>query len=186
MNISDEEKKTLLKIARDSIESIFSRGKLKKLNYDKDHLFNSYKGAFVTLTINDLLRGCIGYIISDKPLIETVQDAAKQAAISDPRFPPMGESELNKIAIEISILSEPFPMKSYDDIELGKHGLILEELGRRALLLPQVPIEHKMDKNQFLEAICQKAGLPSDFWKEKQLNIQLFTATVFSEKEMEV
>ena len=185
MVIADEDKKKLLEEARNSIASIFTGKKLPKLNYDKDHLFNSRKGAFVTLTKKGMLRGCIGYIISSKPLIETVRDAAVQAAIHDPRFPSLDESEMEKIEIEISILSEPFPMNSYDEITLGEHGLILEEMGRRALLLPQVPIEHKMNKEEFLSALCEKAGIYRDYWREKILNIQLFTAMVFSEKESE-
>lgn len=185
MIIPGEDKKKLLEEARNSIASIFTGKKLPKLNYDKAHLFNSRKGAFVTLTKKGMLRGCIGYIISSKPLIETVRDAAVQAAIHDPRFPPLDESEMGKIEIEISILSEPFPMNSYDEITLGEHGLILEEMGRRALLLPQVPIEHKMNKEEYLSALCEKAGIYRDYWREKILNIQLFTAMVFSEKESE-
>jgi AmmeMemoRadiSam system protein A len=120
-----------------------------------------------------------------QPLFETVCDAAIQAAKEDPRFPPLNENEFEKIEIEISILSEPFPMNSYDEIEIGKHGLILEESGRRALLLPQVPIEHNLNKEQFLSALCQKGGFNQDFWKEKTLNISMFTAAIFSEEDME-
>jgi AMMECR1 domain-containing protein len=76
-------------------------------------------------------------------------------------------------------------MKNYDDIEVGKHGLILEESGRRGLLLPQVPIEHGMDKEQFLDAICRKSGVSQNLWREKVLNISLFTATVIDEKDLE-
>ncbi len=181
-----EERKILLNAARKSIESIFTGEKVPPADYTKYPVLAKNLGAFVTLTINKRLRGCIGYIVSGKPLYETVCDAAISAAINDPRFPPLSESELNLIDIEISILSEPFPMNSYDDIIVGKHGLILEEPGRRALLLPQVPIEHNMTKEQFLSALCEKAGLFGDCWKQKQLNISLFTAEVFSEKELGV
>jgi AmmeMemoRadiSam system protein A len=119
-------------------------------------------------------------------LFETVCEAAKSAALYDPRFYPLQEEELNKIEIEISVLSPPFVMNSYDDIVVGTHGLILEDLGRKGLLLPQVPIEHKMNKEQYLNAICQKAGLPGNSWRTKQLNIKLFTATVFSEEELRI
>ncbi len=81
-------------------------------------------------------------------------------------------------------MSEPFPLKSYDEIKLGVHGLIIEEEGRRGLLLPQVPIEHKMNKEEYLDAICQKAGLPKNLWREKQVNLSGFTATVFSEESI--
>ncbi len=76
-------------------------------------------------------------------------------------------------------------MKSYDDIVVGKHGLILEEGGQRGLLLPQVPVEHGMNKEQYLDAICRKTGVRQNLWREKLLNISLFTATVFNEKELE-
>ncbi|MBU0473644.1 MAG: AmmeMemoRadiSam system protein A [Bacteroidetes bacterium] len=185
MNISIDEKRAMLKIARSSIESIFDSSKNIDVDLAKFPVLNSHKGAFVTLTKNQNLRGCIGYIISNIPLLETIQDAAKQAAIGDSRFPKLTKSEINQIAIEISILSEPFPMKSYDDIIVGIHGLILSESGRRGLLLPQVPIEHNMNKEDYLSALCQKAGFYSDFWKEKTLNIEMFTADVFSENEVE-
>lgn len=185
MELTIQEKKILLNAARESIRSIFSNEKLPVTDYEKHPIFNSHCGAFVTITKNKKLRGCIGYITSNNPVFETVCDAAIQAATEDPRFPSLSENEFEKIELEISILSEPFPMKSYDEIEIGKHGLILEEHGRRALLLPQVPIEHNLNKEQFLSALCQKGNFPSDFWKEKLLNIKMFTASVFSEEELE-
>jgi AmmeMemoRadiSam system protein A len=104
--------------------------------------------------------------------------------VEDPRFLPVKQKEVELISIEISILSEPFALNNYDEIEIGKHGLILEENGRRGLLLPQVPIEHKMNRDQFLDALCQKAGLHGKYWKTKQLNLSAFTATVFNEENI--
>ena len=89
--------------------------------------------------------------------METVTDAAKQAAIHDPRFSPLTEKEFRETDLEISVLSPPFRMNSYDEIELGKHGLILEEGFHRGLLLPQVPIEHNMNKEQYLSALCEES-----------------------------
>jgi AmmeMemoRadiSam system protein A len=103
--------------------------------------------------------------------------------LDDPRFPPVVKSEVNNLSIEISILSEPFILKSYDEIEIGKHGLILNENGRRGLLLPQVPVEHNMNCDQFLNALCQKAGFQGNYWKTKQLNLSAFTASVFGDKD---
>lgn len=183
MNISDEEKKAILKLARKSIAELFAKAKDENsISFDEHPIMKTKSGAFVTLTIDGQLRGCIGYIISSDPLHETIKNAAIQAAIGDPRFPNLTEPEFDKIMIEVSILSEPFPMNTYDDIEIGKHGIILEEPSR-ALLLPQVPIEHNMNRDQFLSALCQKAGLYSDYWRETELKMSLFTATVFSEKE---
>jgi len=183
MDISKEEKQMLLETARDSIKSLFKpQMEIKELNSEKHPIFASKSGAFVTLTKNNNLRGCIGYIISDRPLYQTIKDAAIQAATSDPRFPPLSVDEIDKIELEISILSEPFPLKNYDEIIVGKHGLILEEGVHRGLLLPQVPIEHNLNKDEYLSALCQKAGLYADYWKEKQLKLKAFTATIFSEK----
>lgn len=184
MKISSEEKKVILKIARNAIISIFDKSSKSNVEFSQHSILLSQKGAFVTLSKNNRLRGCIGYIISNMPLYETIQDAAKQAAIGDPRFEKLSKEELLQIEIEVSILSEPFKMNSYDDIVVGTHGLILSENGRRGLLLPQVPIEHNMNKEEYLSALCEKAGLYSELWKEKVLSIEMFTADVFSEKEL--
>jgi hypothetical protein len=183
MEISNEEKQILLTIAKNSVAGIYSKTDPAEIDSEKYPVLDKKCGAFVTLTINKKLRGCIGYIITENPLYETIKSAAKKAAVEDPRFPPLRKSELKDISIEISVLSEPFKMNSYDEIELGKHGLIVTEGFRRGLLLPQVPFEHGMDKDEYLSALCQKAGLPADAWKEKVLDIEMFTASVFSERE---
>ena len=185
MNISSEDKQVMLQIARDSIASIYGTNIESEVDYSIFPILQSRKGAFVTLTKNHNLRGCIGYIISDMPLHKTIEDAARQAAIGDPRFPQLTKEEFSKIKIEISILSEPFPMESYDEIVVGTHGLILTEQGRRGLLLPQVPVEHNMNKEEYLSALCEKSGFHSSLWKEHTLNIEMFTATVFSEMDFE-
>lgn len=183
MDITKEEKTIMLQIARNSIASIYKINILPEIDYSKYPILETEKGAFVTLTINHDLRGCIGYITSNKPLHKTIDDAARYAAIGDPRFPQLTKEEFRNIEIEISILSEPFPMESYDDIIVGTHGLILTEDDRRGLLLPQVPIEHNMDREEYLSSLCEKSGFHSSFWKEKTLNIEMFTASVFSEKD---
>lgn len=179
-----KEKKILLEAARRSINSVFTQEDIPEPNYEKHPLFNSHAGVFVTLTQKGVLRGCIGYIISDQPLFITVCEAAIQASQSDPRFPPIRQSEIESLSIEISILSEPFPLNSYDEIEIGKHGLILEEKGKRGLLLPQVPVEHHMNREQYLDSICRKSGFPAEYWRTKQLRLSGFTASVFSEEEV--
>ena len=183
MELTLEEKNILMGIAKNAIRNIFY-GDVEPELPDEPFLQNR-AGAFVTLKKDEVLRGCIGYIISDLPLGETLKNAAVQAASSDPRFPALSEEELEKVELEISILSEPFPMKSYDEIEIGKHGLILEENFARALLLPQVPIEHNMTREEFLGALCRKAGLAADYWKTKKLKLNLFTANVFAEEDLE-
>lgn len=182
MNISDNEKLILLKAARHSIGSMFGGKEPGTPDYIKYPALKSFSGAFVTITKNNDLRGCIGYIVAKEPLFVTICDAAVQAAFNDPRFPALKEPEFNQIEIEISILADFEPLKSYDDIVLGKHGLLLEE-GGRGLLLPQVATEHKMNREQFLTALCHKAGMYGDYWKERMLKIKTFTAEIFSEGE---
>jgi AmmeMemoRadiSam system protein A len=184
MNISQEEKLILLKAARQSIGSLFDGEEPAHPDYNKFPQLKEKLGAFVTLTINHQLRGCIGYIIGREPLFDTICGAAIHAAVNDPRFSALKKSEFEKIHIEISILSEFVPIKSYDEIVLGKHGLYLDE-GGGGLLLPQVATEHKMNREQFLSAICNKSGFYSEFWKERMLKIKVFTAEIFSETETE-
>lgn len=186
MPLTMEEKSILIQIARKSIEAKLDDKKIE-LHIDpaKFAILKSKSGVFVTLKINDQLRGCIGYITTDEPLYKTIQEAASHAAFEDPRFPPLQKSEYDEVKLEISVLSEPYPMKDYDEIVIGEHGLILEENGQRGLLLPQVPVEHGMTKEQYLDSICRKTGIPQDTWKKKKLNMYLFTAEVFDEKEPE-
>lgn len=183
MNLTDREKLVLLKAARQSILSAFGESIAEKINYESFPSLKLNSGAFVTLTIDDELRGCIGYIISDMPLYDTVCDAAMQAAFNDPRFPSLNKREVEFINIEISVLSVPVPISEYEEIEIGKHGLLLDEQNR-ALLLPQVAVEHNYDREMFLSSLCEKAGMKRYTWKERKLKLKVFTATIFSEKEM--
>lgn len=184
MNFSDEEKEILLKAARKSIGTLFDGEDPGKPDYEKYPALKEKHGAFVTLTENHQLRGCIGYLTGREPLFETVCAAAIHAAVNDPRFSALKKSELDLIHIEISVLSEFVPIKSYEEIIIGKHGLYLDE-GGGGLLLPQVATEHKMNREQFLSALCNKAGFYSEYWKERLLRIKFFTAEIFSEKEKE-
>jgi hypothetical protein len=184
MELSNDEKKILLKAARESILSMYDEAEVPKVDYDHFPKLKQELGAFVTLKIEEKLRGCIGFIIAHDPLFETVVNAAKHAAFNDPRFPELSREEFDKITIEISVLSTFEPIKSYNEIIIGKHGLLLEE-GGRAVLLPQVATEQKFTRAEFLTALCHKAGLYGKYWKERMLNIKVFTALVFSEEEGE-
>lgn len=138
-------------------------------------------GVFVTLHNREKLRGCIGIITPPGPLFETVQECAGSAATTDPRFNPVTASELGEIVIEISVLSPPKPLKDPSQIEVGVHGLIISQHGKRGLLLPQVATEHHWDQETFLAQTCRKAGLPLDAWKTGA-EIMVFEAFVFAEK----
>lgn len=181
MELSSSDKKFLLKTARETINEYLKTNKIPEIDFSNRADLNKKCGAFVTLKKNGKLRGCIGFVLSEDPLTINVQRAAVYAATEDPRFPKVSPIELNQIELEISVLSTPFKMNSYDEIEIGKHGLILEDMGGRGLLLPQVPIEHNLNKEEFLTALCEKAGINSRAWKEKLLNIKMFTALVFNE-----
>ena len=181
MELTNDEKKMLLKAARQSILSAFGEAEKPEINYTAYPLLKQKMGAFVTIKIDEELRGCIGYIVAIKPLFDTVCETARAAAFNDPRFKELTREEFDKIKIEISVLSLFEPIKSYDEIELGKHGLLMEE-GGRAVLLPQVATENNYTREQFLTALCHKAGLYGEYWKETKLKLKVFTATIFSEK----
>ena len=135
-------------------------------------------GAFVTLKKAGRLRGCIGFTEPVGPLYKTVILAAIYAATRDNRFPPVAESELDALDIEISVLSPAHTISDPGRIEVGVHGLIISQGERRGLLLPQVPVENNWDRQTFLQQACLKAGLPRDAWKTGA-EIRVFTAQVF-------
>jgi len=139
-------------------------------------------GAFVTLTVDGELRGCIGHIEMNEPLGRVVPRCAVAAGSTDPRFPPITPTELEQIEIEISLLGPLEPVAGPDDIEIGRHGLVVESGWHRGLLLPQVATERRWDAETFLAHTCHKAGLPRDAWKHRAA-LWRFEAEVFSEGE---
>jgi len=183
MEITGQVKGVLLLAARQSIGRFLNKGDLQQVDYSLYPTLKLPLGAFVTLKINEELRGCIGYIFTRMTLFDTVCEAAKQAAFSDPRFSPLASEEFDLIKIEISVLSSPRRINEYDEIIVGTHGIILEERSMRAILLPQVAVNNNFTREQFLSALCEKGGLPSDTWKIKKLSLQVFTANVFCEEE---
>jgi AmmeMemoRadiSam system protein A len=135
--------------------------------------------AFVTLTKNGRLRGCIGYTEAVAPLYRVVQECAVAAATEDPRFPPVSSSELPSLRVEISVLTPLFPILP-EEIEVGRHGLMVTQGRMRGLLLPQVPVEQGWDRVTFLDQTCVKAGLPASAWR-RGATLRAFTAEVFGE-----
>jgi uncharacterized protein len=181
MILTEQDKGVLLLAARQSIQSLFDASAPTIVDFNFYPNLAQKSGAFVTLFVNKNLRGCIGYILSDSQLLNTVCQAAKKSASDDRRFPPIKQDELDKLSIEISVLSIPAELKSYDDIVIGTDGLLLDEDRHRSVLLPQVAVEHNFTIEQFLGVLCEKAGLEKSTFKRKKLNIKTFNATVFSE-----
>ena len=174
-----EIKKELLKLARTAIEEYILRGK-KIETPDREEL-NIMRGAFVTIKIDEELRGCIGYIIPIRPLGTTIIDCAIASATEDPRFSPLKPKELSKITLEISVLSPLKRVKKIEEIQVGTHGIVISKGFNRGLLLPQVATEYSWDRQAFLEQTCYKAGLPRNAWQDRDTIIEIFSADVFLE-----
>ena len=154
------------------------RGEKPDVTPPNEHLAER-RGAFTTLHLDEKLRGCIGYVFPVATLYQTVAETAASAAFEDPRFYPIDKEEARRLKIEISVLSPLKPIEA-DELEVGKHGLVVTYMGRRGLLLPQVPIEWGWDRLMFLAQTCIKAGVPPDAW-QKGAKLEAFTAEVFSE-----
>ena len=175
---SEDERALLLRLAHESILSALEDREIP-LDPPTAHLAEP-RGAFTSLYLHGELRGCVGYVLPVSPVYRAVVDTARAAAFEDTRFRPVTLPEAPELEIELSILSPPKPI-SADEVEIGRHGLLISMAGRRGLLLPQVPTEHHWDRTTFLEQTCRKAGLPLDAWK-KGATIEAFTAEVFGEK----
>ena len=145
-----------------------------------DPYFNEKAGVFVTLKKNGILRGCIGVIEAEDSLLNNIITSARNSALNDWRFPNVRPEEVDKLEVEISILS-PFEYTSREDIKIGKHGLIVEGRGRSAIYLPQVATEQGWTFDNWLTSLCEKAGLPHNFWKTEDARFKTCTADVFSE-----
>jgi len=183
--LSSAEQQTLLKLARDTLQTLLQqKGKAGPdlARYELTPRLREKAGVFVTLKKHGQLRGCIGYIEGIKPIYQTVIDNAKNAAFNDPRFPKVRADELKDIMIEISVMTPLRRIQSVDEIVVGKHGLTIEKGYHHGLLLPQVPGEWGWDRDTFLVHICRKAGLPDDAWKEGA-TLKVFSAQVFGEEE---
>lgn len=176
-----QDRKQLLGIARHALEQSVSSGKMPKFENDLPRLENK-RGVFVTLNKDGELRGCMGHFEADTPLYEIVARQTVMSAFQDPRFPPVSEDEIAHITIEISVLSEPEPVDSYEDIVVGKHGVILKKSGRGATFLPQVAPDQGWDRDTMLSQLSLKAGLPGDAWKTGATFL-VYTAQVFGEEE---
>lgn len=176
-SLTQEEKDYLKTVVRKSLEEEFYPD-VQIPEPPTEKMYEQY-GAFVTLKINGQLRGCIGHLVGDQPVWETVKLMAKQAGFQDPRFSPLTERELGQVEIEISILSPITECPDLEKIVPGRHGLVVQRGMHSGLLLPQVATEQGWDRETFLSQTCLKAGLPPDSWKNKKIQVYWFEAEVF-------
>ncbi|MGA3112644.1 MAG: TIGR00296 family protein [Candidatus Bathyarchaeia archaeon] len=191
-DLSLEEGKFLINLARDAVEEYLENGKTFKPPKDTPKKMSERCGVFVT--INSIkrgkkeLRGCIGYPYPTSPLVEAVIDSAINAATEDPRFYPISLDELGKVVFEVSVLTPPEavqadnPREYIKKIKVGEDGLIVERGPYKGLLLPQVPVEWGWCEEEFLCQCCVKAGLPPDSWLTKDAKICKFKAIIFEEE----
>ncbi len=179
--LTEDEKRALLSFARQTIRQYLTtdttplaRGFLPTLEQES--------GAFVTLRKKGDLRGCIGHMAQDLPLCQVVGYCAMQAAFNDRRFTPVELDELADIDIEISVLTPYEPVDGYEEIRIGRDGVLMQKNGRSAVFLPSVAVEQGWARDEMLSQLSVKAGLPSDAWK-KNAKFYTFQAVVFSESE---
>ncbi len=187
--LPDKDREILLKIARQAIEAAANNINPQPLDLQSLSPRLRQPGAsFVTLYYGDQLRGCIGGLTPEQPLAEDVRAHAAAAATKDFRFPPVQRKEIHQLRIEISVLSNPEPLEYQDANDLirqlrpGEDGVIIQRGNRRATFLPQV-WKKIPEPERFLEALCEKAFLPNDAWKSKDLQVSTYQVISISEME---
>ena len=191
LNLTERDKKFLLKLARESIKYYLERQDLLTVSAEELKRYSptllEKLATFVTLTEYEQLRGCIGHLEAIEPLYQDVIENAVNAAFFDFRFLPLDKKELNLIKIEISILTKPQPLdyQTPEDLinSLRKNidGVIIKKGPFEATYLPQV-WEQIPDKEEFLSSLCVKAGLPSDIWKKEKLEVKIYQVESFKDE----
>jgi AmmeMemoRadiSam system protein B/AmmeMemoRadiSam system protein A len=188
-SLNGRQGKILVKLARQTIEERLDKRSIKvDPNAMTDSVFNQKRGTFVTLTIDKQLRGCIGNLDSKDSIVDGIERNAVNAAFRDPRFPPLKAGELDRVDIEVSILTEPQPLKYRDSEDLlsklrvNVDGVILRKGSASATFLPQVWAQLPQPET-FLSHLCTKAGLSSDAWKEGNLDILTYQVQCFEEEK---
>jgi AmmeMemoRadiSam system protein A len=174
-----QERALLLQLAHQAIESALDRREIS-LDPPTAHLAE-LRGAFTTLYYRGDLRGCVGYVFPVASLYRTVAETARGAAFDDSRFTPVTRDQGGELEVSLSILSPTRPIQP-EEIEIGRHGLLVKRGSNRGLLLPQVPVERAWDRITFLEQTCRKAGLPTNAW-QNGAELEAFTAEIFGDRD---
>jgi AmmeMemoRadiSam system protein A len=177
---SREDRILLLRLAHQAIDAAVNRCELTLFPMPA-HLAQA-RGAFTTLYLDGELRGCVGYVLPVVPLYRTVAESARAAALDDVRFSPVTPAEAPRLEVVLNILSPLRPITP-EQVEIGRHGLVVTLEMRRGLLLPQVPVEHGWDRETYLCQTCRKAGLPSDAWQQGAV-LEAFTAEIFGDRDL--
>ena len=184
--LTNNEGNMAVHLARDTIETFLNEGAVTKLSdVDLPDIFNKKRGVFVTLTKQGMLRGCIGYPYPGSELGNAIIDSAISAAVRDPRFPQVSSPEMDDIAVEVTVLTQPElidvpPTELPNMIEIGRHGLIVKDGYNQGLLLPQVAPENDFNEVEFLSHTCLKAGLSPDAW-QRGAKVYWFEGQIFKE-----
>jgi AmmeMemoRadiSam system protein A len=181
--LSDEDRRSLLQVARGTLEAFLGKGAVPEWPGGSPALLQK-RGAFVTLWHRESgsLRGCCGEIYPRRPLIESVAHMAIASATRDPRFAPVSQQELPKLQIEISALTPLLPIE-VEEIEVGRHGLFISKGVYAGLLLPEVPTRYDWNREQYLAELCLKAGLPEDAWSARDAELYAFETEKWGEED---
>ena len=178
-SLSEEDRRAILEAARQGVFHAVQHGRSTPV-LSHTGIFAQPCGLFVTLHVGGKLRGCIGVVEARETLGENLAQCSADAALHDPRFSPLRSRELDHLEIEVSLLTPLHPLRP-EEVEIGRHGLLVERGARRGLLLPQVATEHKLGREQFLAETCLKAGLPRDAWKQPETRLYGFECEIVAE-----
>ena len=180
--MNKKDRSQLLDLARKSIEYYLNHKKHYILDNQNNPIFLEERAVFVTLHKDENLRGCIGHMHARMPIYKAVIEMAVAAAFEDPRFPSVQKEELDKIEIEISVLSPMERISDYKQIRMGIDGVWIKKGFRSGVYLPQVATDTGWDRETFLRSLCSsKAGLPADAYKDSETEIYIFQVEKFSE-----
>ncbi len=191
MELSIDEGRFVVETARRAVEEyVLHRNRLAVPEGTPPKL-REKAGVFVTLNTypDGLLRGCIGHPYPDSPLIEALIDSAISACSRDPRFPPVRKSELDAITVEVTVLTPPEtirvkkPSEYLNQVQVGRHGLMVKKGWYQGLLLPQVATEEGWDAEEFLSQTCRKAGLPLTAWMDEDTQVMRFEGLIHAEEK---